>query len=189
MRKNLLLLVLLVSLLSGFGQRASDYKRFLDAGRTAVLKGDYAIGKAYFDTAIHVMPYYPTIYQDRDYALMQLKQYDKAIEDFSFVLQKQPYQHEVRALRGEALYYLGRDQEALQDFEQVVKEDPINNRALKRLETLRAAAHANVSQHTELANQRRFEEEERYRAACEREDVIFNTVLPLLFWTAVFATW
>lgn len=189
MRKNLLLLVLLVSLLSGFGQRASDYKRFLDAGRTAVLKGDYAIGKAYFDTAIHVMPYYPTIYQDRGYALMQLKQYNKAIEDFSIVLEKEPYQHEIRALRGEALYYLGRDEEALRDFEQVVKEDPTNNRALKRLETLRTTAHANAAQQTQIDNERRYEEDARFRAACEREDVIFNTVLPLLFWTAVFATW
>jgi hypothetical protein len=38
-------------------------------------------------------------------------------------------------------------------------------------------------------NERRIEEEVRYKAACEREEVIFNTVLPLLFWTAVFATW
>lgn len=189
MKKNLLLLVLSMSLLSGFTQRAADYKRFLDAGRTAVLKGEYAIGKAYFDTAIHVMPYYPTIYQDRGYALMQLKQYDKAIEDFSLVLQKQPYQHEVRALRGEAFYYLGRDSEALQDFEQVVTDDPANTRALKRLKTLRVTAPSNTEQQTQMDNERRYEEEARYRAACEREDVIFNTVLPLLFWTAVFATW
>jgi tetratricopeptide (TPR) repeat protein len=189
MKRQVLLIGLLLSLQIGFAQRAADYKRFLDAGRSAVLQGNYQIGKAYFDTAIQVMPYYPAIYQDRGYAYMQLKSYENAIQDFSFVLEKQPYQHEVRALRGEAFYYLGRNEEALDDFEQVVKEDPANSRAIKRVETMRTMVRASATDQQHYDNERRIEEEVRYKAACEREEVIFNTVLPLLFWTAVFATW
>ncbi len=187
MKRTAILLILLWLTQFITAQRAENYKKYLDLGRTEVLKGNYLAGKALFDTAISVMPYYPAIYQDRGYALMQLKHYENAISDFTIVLLKQPYQAEVRYLRGEAYYYVGKYQEALTDFEQVLTDVPGNSKAMERITQMQKFLVKSTSYQN--TDQRKEDEEIRYNAAREREAVIWGTVVPLLFWTAVFTSW
>lgn len=173
-----------------YSQRAEDYKFYMNTGREEVLKGNYTIGIHYFDTAIRIMPYYPMLYQDRGYAHLQMKHYGEAAADFTKVLEKKPWLTELRFLRGVSYFNLEKTQQAYDDFSRVTEENPQHPQAFDYksacMEALSEASGMRTFKSKEWA---RLAEEERYYRSRERETVIWGTVIPLLLWTAVFASW
>lgn len=190
--KTLIIFALsIVSSICAQSQNVERYMQYHDKGRMLILEGKYDKAIPYLDTAINIMPYYPTIFQDRGYAYMQLKNYEKAILDFNHVLAKKPYMNEIKLQRGMACYHLNRLNESEQDLMDVVNSNPSKNR--EAIIYLR-----NIQKEKELAyieNQQKLEylrlqvENERLQRARHREEVIWNTVVPLAFWTTVFLTW
>ncbi|MDO9511060.1 MAG: hypothetical protein Q7J34_04830 [Bacteroidales bacterium] len=173
-----------------FSQRAEDYQFYMNTGREEVLKGNYTTGIVYFDTAIRIMPYYPVLYQDRGYAHLQMKQYGEAASDFSKALDKKPWLTELRFLRGVSYFNLGKTQQAYDDFIRVTEENPQHPQAFDYMNTCKETLTETFGNSSHEANEwARQAEEERYYRSREREAVIWGTVIPLLLWTAVFASW
>lgn len=189
-----ILLILAFSGIAGlFAQRAADYKAPADRGRSLALAGEYQAAVAALDSAIRIMPYYPALFKDRGYARLQLRDYQGAVEDFSVVLDKQPYQHEIRMLRGVARLNLNLNREALQDFQAVKQEAPENPRVDAYIDLARQAIAASQggagNAYEAYLQSRQYLEDQRYNEMRRREAIIWGTVVPLLFWTTVFATW
>ncbi|WP_171595895.1 tetratricopeptide repeat protein [Marinifilum caeruleilacunae] len=187
-------IIVLVNVLLTFALQAQNVERYMkyhDKGRMLILEGKYNDAIPQLDTAIRIMPYYPTIFQDRGYAYMQLKKYDKAILDFDHVLQKKPYMTEVRLQRGMAYYHLNRLNESEQDLIAVANSNPQKSReALIYLDNIRKEKElAYIENQQQLEYLRLQVENERLQRARHREEVIWNTVVPLAFWTTVFLTW
>lgn len=191
--KNLLLLVVGVFYFSGvFSQNVERYKKYHDNGRTLILQGEYQKAISHLDTAINIMPYYSTIFQDRGYAKMQLKKYDDAILDFNHVLSKKPYLSEVRLQRGMALYHTNHLNESELDLLEVLHSNPNkSHEAIIYLDNIQKERKITAQQnHDEMLQSIRFKiENERIYRARHREEVIWSTVVPLAFWTTVFLTW
>jgi tetratricopeptide (TPR) repeat protein len=122
---------------------------------------------------------------------MQLKNYKKAILDFNHVLAKKPYMSEVKLQRGMAYYHLNRLYESEQDLVAVVNSNPSKSReAIIYLENIQKEKELAYIQNQEQLNYLRLQvENERLQRARHREEVIWNTVVPLAFWTTVFLTW
>ncbi|MBN2598666.1 hypothetical protein [Labilibaculum sp.] len=191
--KNLLFLVIGIFGFSGvFSQNVERYMEYHDKGRTLILQGEYEKAVLYLDTAINIMPYYSTIFQDRGYAKMQLKKYAEAILDFDHVLSKKPYLSEVRLQRGMALYHLNRLNESESDLIEVLNSNPNKSReVIIYLDNIQKEREITAQQNYDAMLQSiRFQvENERLYRARHREEVIWNTVVPLAFWTTVFLTW
>ena len=156
------------------------------------MQGEYEKAILYLDTAITIMPYYSTIFQDRGYAKMQLKKYDEAILDFDHVLSKTPYLSEVRLQRGMALYHLNRLNESESDLLEVLNSNPKKSReVIIYLDNIQREREITAQQNYDaMLQSMRFQvENERIYRARHREEVIWNTVVPLAFWTTVFLTW
>lgn len=191
--KNLFFLFIAIFYFSTtFSQNVERYKKYHDNGRTLILQGEYEEAILQLDTAISIMHYYSTIYQDRGYAEMQLKRYDDAILDFNHVLNKKPYLSEVRLQRGMALYHRNRLNESESDLIKVLNNNPNKNReALIYLDNIQKERKlASQQNNDEMLQSIRFQaENERIHRARHREKVIWNTVVPLAFWTSVFLTW
>ncbi|PKQ68686.1 hypothetical protein [Labilibaculum manganireducens] len=191
--KNLLFLFIGVFGFSGvFSQNVERYMEYHDNGRTLILQGEYEKAILYLDTAITIMPYYSTIFQDRGYAKMQLKKYDEAILDFDHVLSKKPYLSEVRLQRGMALYHLNRLNESESDLIEVLNSNPNKSReVIIYLDNIQRERDITAQQNYDaMLQSMRFQvENERIYRARHREEVIWNTVVPLAFWTTVFLTW
>ena len=174
-----------------YPQNVERYKQYHDRGREEVLQGNYEMAIQFFDTANRIMPYYPTIYQDKGYAEMQLLRYEEAITDFDYVLDKKPYMYEVRLQRGIAFYHLDRFQMAKEDLETVINTSPKKiPESQKYLDfTLRALEEIHEAQQS-IIDQQQFElEQERLKAARQRESLIWSTVVPLALWTTLFIWW
>jgi tetratricopeptide (TPR) repeat protein len=187
-------IIILLNVLISFSLPAQNVERYMkyhDKGRMLILEGKYEKAIPQLDTAIRIMPYYPTIYQDRGYAYMQLKKYDKAILDFDHVLQKKPYMTEVRLQRGMAYYHLSRLNDAEQDLIAVANANPQKSKeAIIYLENIGKEKEIAYLQNQEKLHYLRLQvENERLQRARHREEVIWNTVVPLAFWTTVFLTW
>ncbi|PKQ64357.1 hypothetical protein BZG02_05940 [Labilibaculum filiforme] len=191
--KNLLLLVIgLISFSGVFSQNVERYMQYHDNGRNLILQGEYEKAILYLDTAITIMPYYSTIFQDRGYAKMQLKKYEEAILDFEHVLDKKPYLSEVHLQRGMALYHLHRLNEAEYDLLEVLNSNPNKSReVIIYLDNIQKEREIIAQQnYNEMLQSIRYRaENERINRARHREEVIWNTVVPLAFWTTVFLTW
>ena len=172
-----------------FAQRAEAYKPISDRARSLTLQGKYPEAILAFDSAIRIMPYYPALYKDRGYAHLQMKDYPSAALDFTVVLDKQPWQHEVRMLRGVAYLNNGQAQPALDDFRRIKQDDPENTRVDPYLAQAVSETESEVAGNIEVQQARMRLEEERYYEMRRREEVIWGTVVPLLFWATVFATW
>ena len=173
-------------------QNVERYMKYHDKGRTHILKGEYEKAIHYLDTAIQIMPYYTTMFQDRGYAYMQLKKYDQAIRDFDHVLSKKPYLSEVKLQRGMALYHLGEIYDAEVDLLEVSNSSPQKsyevNYYLKNI--VREKEIIALEEYNQMISNMRYEIElDRMRRARHREKIIWNTVVPLAFWTTVFLTW
>jgi len=172
-------------------QNVERYKDYHDKGRMLILEGKYKQAISQLDTAILIMPYYARIFQDRGYAYMQIKNYKLAIRDFDHVLKKQPYLNEVKLQRGMALYHLNYLDDAERDLLSIRKARPDKNFEAeyylesinKEKELLRYKEQARIDELRYRAEMHRMER------ARHREDVIWNTVVPLAFWTSVFLTW
>lgn len=188
-----IIITLIGTLLSivAFSQNVERYMKYHDQGRMLILEGKYELAISYLDTAIQIMPYYPTIFQDRGYAYMQLKKYEEAILDFDHVLLKKPYMTEVKLQRGMASYHLNRLSDSEQDLIEVINSNPNKNReAIIYLENIRKEKELAHHKYHQDINQIRWQiEHERIQRARHREEVIWNTVVPLAFWTTVFLTW
>ena len=186
-----IVILLILSLASVEAQNVERYKDFHDKGRMLILEGKYQEAIAQLDTAIQIMPYYARIFQDRGYAYMQLKKYKLAVLDFDHVLKKQPYLNEVKLQRGMALYHLNYLDDAERDLLSIRKARPDKNFEAeyylesinKEKELLRYKEQARIDELRYRAEMHRMER------ARHREDVIWNTVVPLAFWTSVFLTW
>lgn len=191
--KNLLFLFIGIFYFSAiFSQNVERYKEYHDNGRTLILQGEYEKAILHLDTAISIMPYYSTIFQDRGYAKMQLKKYQEAILDFDHVLNKKPYLSEVRLQRGMALYHENRLNESESDLIKVLNSNPNKSReAIIYLNNIQKEQELESQQnYGEMLQSIRFQiENERIYRARHREEVIWNTVVPLAFWTTVFLTW
>lgn len=191
--KNIFFLVVGVFYFSGvFSQNVERYKEYHDKGKTLILQGEYEKAILYLDTAINIMPYYPTIFKDRGYAKMQLKKYEDAILDFDHVLNKKPYLFEVRLQRGMALYHVNRLNESESDLLEVLNSKPNkSHEAIIYLNNIREEREITSQQnYDEMLQSIRFKiENERIHRARHREEVIWNTIVPLAFWTTVFLSW
>ncbi len=175
-----------------FSQNVERYKEYHDNGRTLILQGEYEKAISHLDTAINIMPYYSTIFQDRGYAKMQLKKYDDAILDFDHVLNKKPYLSEVRLQRGMALYHVNRLTESEHDLLEVLNSNPNkSHEVIIYLDNIRKEREIIAQQnYDEMVQSIRYQiENERIKRARYREEVIWNTVVPLAFWTTVFLSW
>jgi tetratricopeptide (TPR) repeat protein len=192
MNKLITILILLtISLASVKAQNIERYKKHHDKGRLLILEGKYQQAISQLDTAINIMPYYARIFQDRGYAYMQLKNYKLAIRDFDHVLKKQPYLNEVKLQRGMALYHLNYLDDAERDLLSIRKARPDKNfEAEYYLESINQEKELIRNKEQERINELRYRAEtHRLDRARHREDVIWNTVVPLAFWTTVFLTW
>ncbi len=174
--------------------RAGDYKQYMDQGREEALQGKYRAAITNFNQAIGLMPYYYLLYQDRGYAEMQLKQYDEAISDFSVVLDKKPYVIESRYLRGIAYFNVDRLEDALSDMEYLANEPNPPKEVQTYLEKIRyllsqeqKKSASVVDKEWQIEQQKL--ERERIERSRQTEAIIWGTVVPLAFWTAVFLTW
>ncbi|MFA8433484.1 MAG: hypothetical protein ACEPOZ_03110 [Marinifilaceae bacterium] len=192
MRLRLLFILSILISTTVSSQNIERYKEYHDAGRMLILEGKYKEAIPQLDTAIAIMHYYPTIYQDRGYAKMQLKDYEGALSDFNHVLEKKPYMKEVRLQRAMALFHLNELSWAEEDLLIVLKDSPVKSK--EAVDYLYQVQNA-LQKQAEEAYQRDFYliqaqlERERILRARHREQVIWNTVVPLAFWTTVFLTW
>jgi tetratricopeptide (TPR) repeat protein len=186
-----LLSLLIICSFSINAQNVERYKKHHDKGRLLILEGKYQEAISQLDTAINIMPYYARIFQDRGYAYMQVKKYKKAILDFDHVLNKQPYLNEVKLQRGMALYHLNYLDDAERDLLSIRKARPDKNiDAEYYLESINKEKELMRYKEQERINELRYRSEtRRLERARHREDVIWNTVVPLAFWTSVFLTW
>ena len=186
-----LLILLTLSLASVKAQNVERYKAYHDKGRMFILEGKYEEAITQLDTAIQIMPYYARIFQDRGYAYMQLKNYKLAIRDFNHVLKKQPYLNEVKLQRGMALYHLNYLDEAERELIAIKKARPDKNiEATYYLESINKEKELMHYKEQEEINLLRYQTEfRRLKRARHREDIIWNTVVPLAFWTSVFLAW
>ncbi len=182
---------LLVCSFSINAQNIERYKKYHDKGRLLILEGKYQEAISQLDTAINIMPYYARIFQDRGYAYMQIKKYKQAILDFDHVLKKQPYLNEVKLQRGMALYHLNYLDDAEKDLIAIRKARPDKNiEAEYYLESINKEKELMRYKEQKRINELRYRAEaHRLERARHREDVIWNTVVPLAFWTSVFLTW
>tara|TARA_R110001583_G_scaffold21469_5_gene81595 strand:+ start:16408 stop:16986 length:579 start_codon:yes stop_codon:yes gene_type:complete len=182
---------LLVCSFSINAQNVERYKKYHDMGRLLILEGKYYEAISKLDSAIQIMPYYARIFQDRGYAYMQLKNYKLALRDFDHVLKKQPYLNEVKLQRGMALYHLNYLDDAERDLLSIRKARPDKNiEAEYYLESINKEKELMRYKEQERINVLRYQvESRRLERARHREDVIWNTVVPLAFWTSVFLTW
>jgi len=191
--KNIFFLFVGIFYFSGvFSQNVEKYKEYHDNGRTLILQGEYEQAISYLDTAINIMPYYSTIFKDRGYAKMQLKKYAGAIQDFDHVLNIKPYLFEVRLQRGMALYHVNRLNESESDLLEVLDNTPnISHEVIIYLNNIRKEREITAQQnYDEMLQSIRFRiENERIHRARHREKVIWNTIVPLAFWTTVFLSW
>jgi tetratricopeptide (TPR) repeat protein len=191
--KKIIYLILALTFASQLqAQNIERYMKYHDKGRMHILKGEYEKAVHYLDTAIQIMPYYTTMFQDRGYAYMQLKKYDQAVQDFDYVLSKKPYLNEVKLQRGMALYHLGEIYDAEADLLEVRKSSPQKSYEVDHY--LRNIAHEKeiiaIEEHNQRISDMRYDIElDRMRRARHRENIIWNTVVPLAFWTTVFLTW
>jgi len=183
--------LLLVCSFSINAQNVERYKKYHDMGRLLILEGKYHEAISKLDSAINIMPYYARIFQDRGYAYMQIKKYKQAILDFDHVLKKQPYLNEVKLQRGMALYHLNYLDDAEKDLIAIRKARPDKNiEAEFYLESINKEKELMRYKEQERINELRYRaESHRLKRARHREDVIWNTVVPLAFWTSVFLTW
>jgi len=167
------------------------YMKYHDKGRMLILEGKYDQAIHYLDTAIQIMPYYPAIFQDRGYAYMQVKNYEKAILDFNHVLDKKPYLTEVLLQRGMAYYHLNQLDQAENDLIAFINSTPVKSQeAIHYLDNIHHEKELAASNETARIHQLHYQiETERIRRARHRENVIWNTVVPLAFWTTLFLTW
>jgi len=186
-----LLTLLILSTASVEAQNVERYKDYHDKGRMLILEGKYQEAIAQLDTAIQIMPYYARIFQDRGYAYMQIKNYESALRDFDHVLEKQPYLNEIRLQRGMALYHLNYIDDAEKDLLTVRKATPNKNyEAEYYLENInREKEYLRLKEQERIEELRYIMEAKRIERARHREDVIWNTVVPLAFWTTLFLTW
>jgi tetratricopeptide (TPR) repeat protein len=183
-----------LSILFSFSVKSQNVERYMqyhDKGRMLILEGKYEKAIQYLDTAITIMPYYPSIFQDRGYAYMQLKKYNKAILDFNHVLTKKPYMNEVKLQRGMAFYHLNRLNESELDLTEAISSNPNKSReAIIYLENIKKEKEiAHIHNQQQIHYLRLQVENERLHRARHREKIIWNTVVPLAFWTTVFLTW
>jgi len=186
-----LVTLFLLSFASITAQNVERYKDYHDKGRMLILEGKYKDAIAQLDTAIQIMPYYARIFQDRGYAYMQIKNYKSALLDFDHVLEKQPYLNQVRLQRGMALYHLNYIDDAEIDLLAVRKATPNKNyEAEYYLENINREKELLRFKEQERIDELRYQaESRRLERARHREDVIWNSVVPLAFWTALFLTW
>ncbi|RUT80077.1 tetratricopeptide repeat protein [Ancylomarina longa] len=188
-----IIILLILSFLScfSFAQNVDRYMKYHDKGRMLILEGKYDQAIHYLDTAIQIMPYYPSIFQDRGYAYMQVKNYQKAILDFNHVLDKKPYLTEVLLQRGMAYYHLNQLEQAENDLQEFVHSTPVKSlEAMHYLDNIQHEKALAQAQESARIDQLHYQiENERIRRARHREDVIWNTVVPLAFWTTLFLTW
>lgn len=173
-------------------QNVERYLEYHNKGRMLILEGKYEQAIHYLDTAISIMPYYPAIFQDRGYAKMQLKKYDDALLDFDHVLNKKPYMTEARLQRGMALYHLHHLDEAESDLLEVLNSSPNKSREVSiYLDNISREKNiiANNQERQAIQLLQYQVENERIQRARYREEIIWNTVVPLAFWTTLFLTW
>lgn len=183
--------ILVICVSSVEAQNVERYKKYHDTGRMLILEGKYKQAILQLDTAIQIMPYYARIFQDRGYAYMQIKNYEAALRDFDHVLKKQPYLNEIKLQRGMALYHLNYLDEAEKDLLAIRKARPDKNfEAEYYLENINKEKELLRYKEQERIDELRYRTEmRRLERARHREDVIWNTVVPLAFWTSVFLTW
>ena len=188
MKKSILILICLVCNVVLFAQNVERYKEYHDKGRNLILQGEYKKAIPYLDSAIVIMPYYTAIFQDRGYAKMQLKKYQEAIIDFDHVLDKKPYLSEVHLQRGMALYHQNRLDESEMDLLEVLNSNPSKSKeAVIYLNNIQKEREITSQQN--LSSLRYKVEKERISRARHREEIIWNTAIPLAFWTTVFLSW
>ncbi len=188
--------ILLIGLLLTFSftmkaQNVEQYKKYHDKGRLLILEGKYQDAIYQLDSAIRIMPYYAQIFQDRGYAYMQLKNYELAVQDFDHVLDKKPYLNEVKLQRGMALYHLNYLDDAEKDLLSVRKIQPNKNYEIESyLRSIDEEKRLIHNKEQERINELKLQAEYlRLERARNRENIIWNTVVPLAFWTSVFLTW
>ena len=183
--------LLLICSFSINGQNVERYKEHHDKGRLLILDGKYQEAISQLDTAINIMPYYLRLFQDRGYAYMQLKKYKQAVLDFDHVLEKQPYLNEVKLQRAMALFHLNYLDDAEKDLIAIIQSRPEQNlEAEYYLESINKEKELIRFKEQEKINALKYQvETHRLQRARHREDVIWNTVVPLAFWTSVFLTW
>ncbi|MGQ1909370.1 tetratricopeptide repeat protein [Marinifilum sp. RC60d5] len=191
MKKQIIFLLGLFLCSALQAQNIERYMNYHDKGRMLILEGKYQSAISYLDTAINIMPYYPTIFLDRGYAKMQVKQYDNAISDFTHVLNKKPYLTEARLQRGMAYYHVNRLDESEQDLLLVMKSNPSKSQeVILYLNNIRQERELIADKNRQTLYQLKLTaENERIKRARHREEVIWNSVVPLAFWTTVFLTW
>lgn len=95
-------------------------------GQVMAAGGAYAGAVEHFNAAINIVPDYGNAYYNRGTAYIQLRQYQKAIDDFTRAIDLKPYDA-VYAYdnRGAVYYSLGRFREAIADYSEAIrlKED------------------------------------------------------------------
>ena len=191
MKKFILLTILIISLtISIIAQNNNDYKKFLNNGRMAVLNDNYNLGIKCFDTALQLAPTNLIINKDRGYAKMQLKQYDKAIVDFTLIINQKPYAFDVYLQRGIAYYHLSMLDSAFNDITKVLMNSPYHREAKEYMSYIENGKQLIVKHNTaQLKIEQERIEKIRLEKTKEREKIIMSSKDPIMYWYSVFETW
>lgn len=114
-------------------------------------KGDHLSALRHYDSALALDNALADAYKKRGIYEHELKQWDKAVQDFTEVLKIYPDGFFINRLRGVSYYRMGRFHDALADFEIYLKNDSTN----KQVRGFRGMTHMKLNQrligYTDLA--------------------------------------
>lgn len=125
---------------------AQLYEEFKTRGNDLVKQQDYKKAREFYSQCIQIDPAQSTAYLNRSLCYLKLNEPESAIEDSSYVLDKEP--DNVKALYRRALAnkMLSRLDQALSDLERLLVAEPKNQMALDELMKIRDEINKNQAQ-------------------------------------------
>lgn len=97
-----------------------DYRGYFNLGTTQYNNKQFTASKNSFTTCLSFNPYYKEAYYHRGLCNVQLKQYNLAIKDYNFVLDKDSFNVPFLKLRAEVYTLTNENNLALKDLDQAV---------------------------------------------------------------------
>lgn len=191
MRKLVTFCLTVLSLCS-FGQidnRFDESKQLHVEARELLLQGKYENAILKLDSSISLMSYGTEVYHERGYAKMQLGNFNGAISDFNIIINKADYKYEAILNRGICYFELGDFVSAQNDFNRVLSLDPDNTRANGYLAQSNSLIGGGSGQEQADVTINIYSRESLYQQRRRNEELVWGTVIPLVFWTTVFLTW
>jgi len=119
--------------------KPDDIDILKNAGLTYDRLGLYKRGVEKFDQIIDLFPDLDIGYFNRANINAHHKLYSKAIKDYTWILQKSPFNYNVRANRGWSYLNLKQYVKALNDFDKVLQIDKLNEAAIEGKKQIKKA--------------------------------------------------